>query len=233
MSLSLFRRCLIISASLLAATGANAAEPMNLFDGTSLTGWEGQTGLWTVEDGAITGETKADAPLKANSFLIWRKGTVKNFTLTFAYRILSDSANSGVQYRSVDKGNFVVQGYQADFEAGPKYSGINYGEKTNRGILAERGQRAWLADGKEKKKTETFADGAALQSSVKGKGEWNNYNVTANGRTMTHEINGTLMSETIDESEKDFVPEGIVALQLHVGKPMKVQFKEIVLTPIE
>ena len=141
MSLSLFRRCLIISASLLAATGANAAEPMNLFDGTSLTGWEGQTGLWTVEDGAITGETKADAPLKANSFLIWRQGTVKNFTLTFAYRILSESAHSGVH--------------------------------------------------------------------------------------------GTLMSETIDESEKDFVPEGIVALQLHVGKPMKVQFKEIVLTPIE
>jgi hypothetical protein len=158
---------------------------------------------------------------------------VKDFVVEFDYVIHSDSANSGMQYRSVDKGDFVVAGYQADIESGDTYSGINYGEKTGRGILAARGQRAWLADGKEKKKTEEFADGKALQAHVKGKGEWNHYKITAKGRTMTHEINGVLMSETIDESEKDFVPSGILALQIHVGKPMKIQFKNIALTPLE
>ncbi len=233
MSLSFIRYAMILSVSTFCAAHINAADPIKLFDGTSLTGWEGADGLWSVEDGAITGETKADAPLKANSFLIWRGGTVTDFTIEFDYAIHSDWANSGLQYRSADKGNFVVAGYQADIESGTKYSGINYGEKTNRGILAARGQRAWLSDGKEKKKEEKFADGAALQANVKGKGEWNHYKITAKGRTMTHEINGVLMSETIDESEKDFVATGIIAFQLHVGKPMKIQFKNIILTPTE
>ncbi len=210
-----------------------AADAVSLFDGKTLDGWEGAEGLWRVEDGAITGESTAEKPLKGNTFLIWRKGTVSDFEITFQYRILSDSANSGLQYRSKDLGNFVVAGYQADIEAGTKYSGINYGEKTGRHILAERGQRAWLADGKDKKKTEQFAPGADLQKVIKGKGEWNAYKVVAKGNTMSHYINGTLMSETIDESEKDAVKEGILAFQLHTGPPMKIQFKDVLLTPLK
>jgi Domain of Unknown Function (DUF1080) len=210
-----------------------AADAVSLFDGKTLDGWEGAEGLWRVEDGAITGETTEANKLKGNSFLIWKKGTVSDFEIEFQYRILSDSANSGLQYRSKDLGNFVVAGYQADIEAGAKYSGINYGEKTDRGILAARGQRAWLGDGKTKNKTEEFADGKQLQSNIKGKGEWNLYKVVAKGTTMTHTINGTLMSETIDESKKDAVMEGILAFQLHVGPPMKIQFKDVKLTPLK
>jgi len=210
-----------------------AADAIALFDGKTLDGWEGAEGLWRVEDGAITGESTAAAPLKGNTFLIWRKGTVADFEIEFQYRILSDSANSGLQYRSKDLGNFVVAGYQADIEAGLTYTGINYGEKTGRDILAARGQRAWLGDGKTKTKTEQFADGKALQASVKGKGEWNLYKVVAKGATMTHTINGTLMSETIDESAKDAVKEGILAFQLHQGPPMKIQFKDIKLTTLK
>lgn len=212
-----------------------AADAISLFDGKTLDGWEGAEGLWRVEDGAITGESTAAAPLKGNTFLIWRKGTVADFEIEFQYRILSDSANSGLQYRSKDHGNFVVGGYQADIESGQTYTGINYGEKTGREILAERGQRAWLGDGKTKTKTKTeqFADGKALQASVKGKGEWNLYKVVAKGATMTHTINGTLMSETIDESAKDAVKQGILAFQLHQGPPMKIQFKDIKLTTLK
>ena len=210
-----------------------AADPVALFDGKTLDGWEGAEGLWRVEDGAITGESTAEKPLTGNTFLIWRKGTVADFEIEFQYRILSDSANSGLQYRSKDHGNFVVGGYQADIESGQTYTGINYGEKTGRDILAARGQRAWLGDGKTKTKTEQFADGKALQASVKGKGEWNLYKVVAKGATMTHTINGVLMSETIDDSAKDAVKEGILAFQLHTGPPMKIQFKDIQLTTLK
>lgn len=68
---------------------------------------------------------------------------------------------------------------------------------------------------------------------MKGKGEWNAYKVVAKGGTMTHTINGALMSETIDESAKDAVKEGILAFQLHVGPPMKIQFKDIRLTRLK
>lgn len=210
-----------------------AADAISLFDGKTLDGWDGDAALWRVEDGFITGETKAEgeAKLKHNSFLIWKKGTVTDFEIEFDYRILSDWANSGLQYRSKDLGDHVVAGYQADIESGATYTGINYGEKTGRNILAARGQRCWLGDGTTKTKTEQFADGKALQASIKGKGEWNHYLIVAKGNTMTHTINGTLMSETIDESAKDAVKEGILAFQLHVGQPMKIQFKDVKLTP--
>jgi len=232
MSLSFLRSAAIALVAAIAAP-LTAADAISLFDGKTLDGWEGAEGLWRVEDGAITGETTEANKLKGNSFLIWKKGTVSDFEIEFSYRLLSDSGNSGLQYRSKDLGNFVVSGYQADIEAGKTYTGINYGEKTGRDILAARGQRTWLGDGKTKTKTEQFADGAALQASVKGKGEWNSYKVVAKGTTMTHTINGTLMSETIDESAKDAVKEGILAFQLHVGPPMKIQFKDIKLTPLK
>jgi hypothetical protein len=231
MSLSFVRHATL--ALLAACAPLFAADTISLFDGKTLDGWEGAEGYWRVEDGAITGESTDANKLKGNTFLIWKKGTVSDFELEFTYRFLSDSGNSGVQYRSKDLGNHVVAGYQADVETGSTYTGINYGEKTGRDILAQRGQRAWLGDGKAKTKTEQFADGKALQASVKGKGEWNHFKVTAKGTTMTHVINGTLMSETIDESSKDAVMEGILALQLHAGPPMKIQYKDIKLTPLK
>ncbi len=230
MSLSFLRHAAL--AFVAASAPLFAADAISLFDGKTLDGWEGAEGLWRVEDGAITGESTAAAPLKGNTFLIWRKGTVADFEIEFQYRILSDSANSGLQYRSKDHGNFVVGGYQADIESGSKYSGINYGEKTSRGILADRGQRVRFVDGQDKK-VEQFAPGADLQKAIKGKGEWNSYKVVAKGATLTHTINGTLMSETIDESAKDAVKEGILAFQLHQGPPMKIQFKDIKLTTLK
>ena len=198
----------------------------DLFDGKTLKGWSGKEQFWSVQDGAITGETTKENPTKGNTFIIW-DGKVKDFELQFEYRFLSDSGNSGCQYRSKDHGNHVVGGYQADFETGTKYSGILYGEKTGRGIMTNRGQRNWLGDGKTKKKSEKFAESAELQKHVKGKGEWNKFEVTAKGNHLTHKINGQLMSETFDESEKDAVAEGILAFQLHQGPPMKIQFRNI------
>jgi hypothetical protein len=210
-----------------------SADAIPLFDGKTLDGWQGADGLWRVEDGAITGETRPDTKMPNSSFLVWTKGIVNDFVIEFDYRILSDWANSGLQYRSQRHGDQLISGYQADIESGTTYTGVNYSEHTGRELLARRGQRAWLGDGQTKRKVEQFADGATLQASINGKGQWNRYRIAAIGATMTHSINGVLMSEVIDESEAHAVKEGILAFQLHSGPPMKIQFKNVVLTPLK
>ena len=138
--------CLAVSGP---AGAADEADPalVPIFDGTSLAGWEGKPEFWRVENGAIVGETTAEKPTKGNTFLIWRQGLVDDFELVLQYRLTG--GNSGIQYRSKDFGDFVVGGYQADFEAGATYSGILY-EERGRGILCQRGQRATIAaDGKK------------------------------------------------------------------------------------
>src|SRR5580658_6094341 len=95
-----------------AADATSAAAPVTVFDGMTLTGWDGDMAYWRVEDGCITGETTPAKKLAKNTFLLWRAGTVSDFDIEFDYRILSDWANSGLQYRSRDIGNYLVAGYQ-------------------------------------------------------------------------------------------------------------------------
>src|SRR6516165_7480879 len=88
----------------------------SLFNGKDLSGWDGNPKFWSVKDGAITGQTTDSNKTDGNTFLIWRDGTVDDFELRLSYKIVG--GNSGIQYRSKDKGNWVVGGYQGDFEAG-------------------------------------------------------------------------------------------------------------------
>lgn len=218
------RWCLL----LLVACGMAAAEPQSLFDGTTLTGWDGDQRFWRVEDGAITGETTPDAALTKNTFLIWRGGTVADFTIEFSYRIVSAEGNSGFQFRSVDRGNFQVTGYQANIEQGGRNrNGMLYDEGTGREVLALAGERTRVGDGKTRLATEKFADAKDLFAAVKGQGEWNRYRVEATGNHFRISINDVLMCEVTDEGEKQSAKEGIIAFQLHVGKPMKLQLKDL------
>ena len=198
-----------------------------LFNGNDLTGWSGLPDHWKVEDGAITGYTTAINPLKNNTFLTWTAGTVDNFELRFRYRIFH--GNSGVQYRSalVDPEKFIVGGYQADFEAGTTYSGILY-EERGRGILADRGLRTQVTDGPTGTKITTLgrlAPSAALQANIRDE-DWNDYLIIADGNHLQHYINGRCTADVVDDGAKG-AKSGILALQIHVGPPMKVQFKDL------
>jgi type 1 glutamine amidotransferase len=205
------------------ATRANdEGDFQPLFNGQDLSGWEGNPQLWSVRDGIVTGQTTADHPIKENTFLIWRGGEVADFELRLTYRITA--GNSGIQYRSKDLGNWVVGGYQADFEAGDTYSGILY-EERGRGILAKRGEKATIAaDGA--KQDETVADTKQLQASIK-KNDWNDYVIIAEGNHLIHMINGKVTAEVIDQQKDKSARSGILALQLHAGPPMKVEFKNV------
>lgn len=198
-----------------------------IFDGQSLNGWDGDPRFWRVEDGAITGQTTPDNPTKHNTFLIWRGGEVDDFVLRFEYRLIG--GNSGVQYRSFERpeewGRWVIGGYQADFEAGDRYSGILYGERF-RGILADRGQKTVIGSDHKPKVVEQFADSAELQKHVR-KEDWNQYEITAKGYHFVHKINGQLMCECTDEDAEARRPSGLLALQVHAGPPMTVQLRNI------
>jgi type 1 glutamine amidotransferase len=209
-----------------ATAPADDAGFVSIFNGTSLDGWEGKPEFWRVENGAIVGQTTPENPTKGNTFLIWRQGLVDDFELTLRYRLTG--GNSGVQYRSrefADVGPFVVGGYQGDFEAGPKFSGILY-EERGRGILTLRGERnTILADG-TKSAGVPIGAAADLQGAIKP-ADWNELRVVAKGSLLQHFINGQLMSETIDEQPGKRAFQGVLALQLHAGPPMKAEFKDI------
>jgi hypothetical protein len=200
-----------------------ADEPQSIFNEKDLSGWEGDPKTWSVEEGAIVGRTTADAPIKNNTFLIWKDGELGDFRLTLEYRI--EGGNSGVQYRSkvVDPEKWIVGGYQADIDSKPVYTGILYDER-GRGILANRGERVTI--GRDGKPMATrFADANELLKSVRSDG-WNEYVIEARGPHLRHTINGKLMSETTDNDAEKSVASGILALQVHQGPPMTVRFRK-------
>ena len=216
---------------------AQDVEPgfKSLFNGKDLTGWAGRMNHWSVQDGFITGTTTLEDPAKGNNFLIAREGDtnliVGDFELRLSFRFQSEWGNSGIQYRSQDMGNSVVHGYQADMETGKDYTGILY-EEGGRGIVASRGQKVVIrasAEDPNKHKIEvtgSIGDSKEIQDSIKPR-EWNDYAVIAKGNHLQQWVNGKQTVDVTDEHEAKMAKSGILALQLHAGQPMKVQFKNI------
>ena len=198
-----------------------------IFDGKTLNNWDGQPGFWRVEDGAIVGETTADKQLKLNTFIIWRGGTTADFEFKAEFR-LTETANSGVQYRSVvlsDVGNWVMKGYQADIDGRNNFTGMLY-EERGRGFVAPRGQFIRMAEDGTPKLIGSPGEAEALKALIKT-ADWNRIHVIARGIVITQVINGRVMSMCIDEDPKGRAMEGLLGLQLHVGPPMKVEFRNI------
>ncbi len=215
-----------------AGTDASAAKAPegyeSLFNGKDLSGWKGKEGIWSVQDGAITGETKTDYP-GPNTFLMWQGGQPANFELHFKYRIYG--GNSGIQYRSKDIGaeHFQLGGYQGDFEHGPTFSGILYDEggvAGDRGVMANRGEKVTFPKEGEKKVEKLGMTAEELQKAIKTGDEWNDYVIIADGSHITHKINGNTTVEVIDESDKA-LKSGLIGIQVHAGPAMKVQVKDI------
>ena len=197
---------------------------VSLFDGKTLEGWAGKTQFWSVKDGAITGQTTAENPTKGNTFLIWRGGKVADFELRLKFRMVG--GNSGIQYRSEELPDFVVRGYQADMDAGRHYIGILY-EERGRGILCSRAQKLVVSeDGKKTVAAEKTCDEKALLASIKID-EWNEFTITCQGSHLVQKINGFTTVDVTDNQKGKSRAEGILALQLHAGPPMLVQFKDI------
>ncbi len=189
-----------------ASLSVSAADDVGftpLFNGVDLTGWvtPADKALFRVEDGEIVGRTKGD--LKKNEFLVTAK-PYGDFTLKAKYKF--KSGNSGIQIRSIRAENGKVTGPQADIGEG--YFGSLY----------EEGMRSKLLSTYPKDK------GKALFH----EGDWNDMVVTAKGDQITVSLNGV---KTVDLVDPVFLKSGIIALQVHVGGPMEVRFKDLMIKP--
>jgi hypothetical protein len=212
------------------AAGASAAEPefKALFNGKDLSEWDGDPRFWAARDGVIRGETRLDALPGNNTFLIWRGGVVKDFELRAKFRI--QNGNSGIQYRSKDLGKWIVAGYQAEIENKQGKVGFLYQEK-GRKYLANVGEMVTVGpDGKPKvlghlgDKKRDFIDKRYYREK-----DWNEYFIIARGNHLEHWLNGFKTIELNDDDPKGRSLEGILALQIHQGPPMVVEFKDILL----
>lgn len=193
---------------------------VSVFDGKSLRHWSGDRKYWSVEDGALTGKT--DGTLKMNRFITWKDSTIRNFDLRVKVKV-TPGGNSGLQYRGMsrpDLGLDIVTGYQCDVVANnPNYNGMLYEERGRR-ILSHTGEKViidpqgqpWVI---EKMPVKTFAPD-----------EWHDFRVLVKGNHHQHWIDGHKTADLIDLDEKGRALEGVLAVQVHVGPAMKIQYKD-------
>jgi hypothetical protein len=201
------RRSLLLLLTLVCVPLANGEEPgfRSLFNGKDLTGWEGDQSLWKVSDNAIVGNSPG---IQHNQFLT-SKEEFGDFELKLEFRVKDGVGNSGVQFRTKRiPDSTEVSGYQADL--GDGYWGSLYDESRRNKVLAKAP--------------------ADFEKSLK-KGDWNQYTIRAKGDHILLKINDVT---TVDFKEADpaIARKGIIALQVHSGGPMKVEFRNIRIKPL-
>lgn len=214
-----------------------------IFDGKSLKGWEGDTKYWRAEGGNLVGEITPETLLKTNSFIVWQGGEPGDFELKGSFKI-TEKGNSGINYRS-DKVSDVpnaLRGYQADIDGAIRYTGQNY-EERKRTTLGYRGEIVTINEPTDKSaeafkanlknnawlgRTVTGSLGSSDELKTKIKSEdWNEFRIVAKGNRLQHYINGVLMSDVTDNDTVNGKAKGLLGMQVHVGPPMKVQYKDI------
>ena len=199
---------------------------VSLFNGQNLDGWDGDPRFWSVVDGAIRGRTTGDNPTDHNTFLVWRGGQLKDFELRIKFRIEGEN-NSGIQYRSREFDQWRIAGYQAEIINKPDVVGFLWNEQGKRkGVQV--GQFVVYHPGNEREVVGEIADRKALRESGHYRPrEWNECHIIARGNHVIHRINGRQTVEFIDEDPEKAAREGLLALQVHGGKPLLVEFKDI------
>ena len=205
-------------------------EFQSIFDGKSLTGWAGNPAYWRAEDGALVGEITPATVIKSNTFIIWQGGRPKDFELKLDYRI-TPAGNSGINYRSAvvpdpvtPDNKFAMRGYQCDIDGRKMYVGNNYEEK-GRLFLAVRGQLTRIVGGRPPILVSTIGDTNELAKFVTD--DWNAVHIMARGNTLTHVVNGHVMVVAIDDDAPNRPADGLIGVQVHVGPPMKVEYRNI------
>ena len=198
---------------------------VRIFNGRDLNGWDGDPRLWSVKDGAIHGRTTIGKFAVRNTFLIWRGGRLKNFVLKLKFRI--QNGNSGIQYRSKDLGSWRVSGYQAEVCNQQGKVGFLYDER-GRGWMARVGEFMVVdKDGKKHVVGKVADSDALVKAGYYKKKDWNEYTIIARGNHLVHILNGYQTVEMVDSDIKNRRMEGVLALQIHFGLPMTVEFRDI------
>jgi hypothetical protein len=210
-----------------------SSDLKSIFNGKDLSGWDGDPRFWSVRDGVIRGETTAEKPSNANTFLIWKNGTTKDFEIRLSYRCTAEN-NSGIQYRSKHFTNpeaphkWVVRGYQHELRNETKFpnvAGFIFDEGGERRRICLVGEEAsWEKDGKHVHTT--LIDQAGFEKLFK-LNDWNDVVIIGKGNHIRHYMNNRLILDFTDNDPSLTLLDGVLALQLHGGPPMWVEFKNI------
>jgi hypothetical protein len=207
-----------------------------IFDGTTMKNWDGDPAFWRVENGALVAESTAEKRLTENTFLIYRGGEPADFELKLEFRI--NNTNSGIQIRSQYlpqgtqtpqgsiAGKWVLKGYQADIDFGNQFTGQIY-EERGRGFLALRGQIAHVTDTGAVHIIGTLQRNPDDLKNIIKVNDWNQVHLIARGNTIIEVFNGSISSIVIDDDTKGRALSGLIGFQMHVGDPMKVEFRNI------
>ena len=208
-----------------------AAEPklepgfVSIFNGKDLTGWDGDPRFWSVVDGFMRGKTTPENPTKGNTFCVWRDGKPRNFILKAKFRL--HNHNSGIQYRSKELGKWVIGGYQADIMDTQGTVGFLY-EERGRGWLVSVGDIMVIDKDGKKNVVGKIADQKQLiDAGYYKEKDWNEYTIVCRGNHIVQYLNGFQTMELIDNDPKGRMMEGLLAVQLHAGPPMTIDFKDI------
>jgi len=219
----------------------SSGEWVSIFNGRNLSSWDGDPRFWSVKDGVIHGETTPENPTRGNTFLVWRGGELKDFELKIKFRLLN--GNSGVQYRSKEVDKWVIGGYQAEVINNPEMAGFLYHER-GRGWLVNVGDLMVIDENGKKEVVGNVSDANELiKTGFYKEKDWNEYHIIAQGNHLIHYLNGYQTMELIDNDRvtnpsdpKDLrgaARQGLLALQLHAGDPMVVEFKDIYLRELK
>lgn len=244
------RRFQIVVLAIFALNGCKVASQnkekgfVSIFDGKTLNNWEGDPTYWRVENGNLVGEITPTTLLKTNSFIIWKGGEPADFELKGEFNITTNG-NSGINYRSerLTDVPFALRGYQADIDGANRYTGQNY-EERGRTTLAYRGQmtsinaqtepstpesvrvkvknNAWT----DLKITGSLGNTDSLKTKIKNE-DWNTFHLIIKGNRLLHYVNGVLMSDVTDNDLINGKLKGFLGVQVHVGPPMKVQYRNL------
>ena len=229
-------------------TELNATEPkaedsgyVTLFDGKTLDEWIGDEPYWSVRDGAILGQITESTRIDKNRFLIYQGDVPADFELIAEFRV-SAEGNSGINYRSevVEGVDFhALRGYQCDIDGRNRYTGSNY-EERKRTTLARIGESVVIPEVpdagtlqhvKENRWTAGLPQGGLesaekLRAKVKN-GDWNEVRIVARGNVLRHYVNGALMSQVVDNDRVNRRLQGKLGIQVHVGPPMTIEYRNL------
>jgi hypothetical protein len=207
----------------------------SMFDGKSLDGWQGDPKYWYAADGIMMGEISPESIIKSNTFLIWQGNAPEDFELKVDYRITS-GGNSGINYRSVvvpdtvtPSNKFAMRGYQCDIDGQNQYTGNNYEEK-GRLFLAQRGDITHVTGTRVPIVLSRVGDNKELAGFLTD--GWNSIHLVIRRNILIHNINGHLMSITIDDDPKR-ARNGQIGVQVHVGPPMRIEYRNWRIKPLQ
>jgi len=216
----------------------------SIFNGKDLDGWKGDPVYWRVDEGNLVGEITPETLLKSNSFIVWQGGEPGNFEFKCEFRI-TEKGNSGINYRSVvfPEVPNALKGYQADIDGAIRYTGQNY-EERGRATLAYRGEissinsqsgnwdykklRAKVVKNNwsEREVIGSLGKSDELKEKIKSE-DWNEVHIIAKGNRLLHYVNGVLMCDVTDNDSINGKSNGLLGVQVHVGPPMKVAYRNL------